>query len=230
MQPYFLPYIGYFQLVNHCDIFVFYDDIQYSKGGWVNRNRLLVGGAAKTFTIPLMKASDFLDVRDRRISEAFNPSKMMSAFAQAYDKAPHWEKYKDLLTAILEYPDRNLLNFINNSTAAVAAALSIDSKILVSSNITIDKTLKAQDRVLAICQSLGATEYINPIGGLDLYQESVFAKLGISLKFLSPNLTPYPQFSEPFVEALSIVDALMFLEPSELISRIKNDYALVAPR
>lgn len=230
MQPYFLPYIGYFQLVNHCDVFVIYDDVQYSKGGWVNRNRLLIDGGAKTFTIPLSKASDFLDVRDRRISDELDSSKMMNTFEQSYGKAPYWEKYKDLLTEILEYPDRNLFNFITNSTATIATTLSIDSKILVSSDIEIDKTLKAQDRVLAICRSLRATEYINSIGGLDLYQKSAFAELGINLKFLSSNLTPYPQFSEPFVEALSIVDALMFIEPSKLISQIKNDYTLVDPR
>jgi hypothetical protein len=226
MQPYFLPYIGYFQLMQHCDIFVIYDDIQYSKGGWINRNRMLFEGAPRTFTIPLKRGSDYLDIRDRTISPAFEPDQMMNLFRRAYSKAPYWDRHAELVRAILEFPSRNLFEFVANSITEVAACLDITTKVIVSSQLVIDRSLRGQDRVLATCEVLGATEYINPIGGLDLYSKTAFGERGIRLGFLESTFPPYLQFSETFVEALSIVDVVTFVEMSTVITRLQSDHTI----
>lgn len=227
MQPYFLPYMGYFQLVAHCDKFVVYDDIEYTKRGWINRNRILSNGVAKTITLPLRQDSDYLDVRDRQIAPEFDASKMLGLIEQSYRLAPFWATYQLHLEAILKYPGRNLFDFVANTISGVTSCLDIHTEIVVSSTLGIDRRLRSEARVLATCVALGATEYVNPIGGLDLYHDAAFADRGMRLSFLRSRVTPYAQFAFPYVAALSIVDTMMFVEPSELGSRVRSDYEIV---
>ena len=227
MQPYFIPYIGYFQLLGHCDAFVVYDDIEYTKKGWINRNRLLSSGEPRVVTLPLRRASDFAQVRDREIAPEFEPAKMLNLFRHCYGKAPHWEATEPLLHAICEHPDRNLFGFVHHSITTIVRSLQITTEIVVSSTLALAADLRGEDRVLAICAAVGATEYINPIGGLDLYHDQAFADRGIQLRFLRSKLTPYPQFDHPFVEALSIVDVMMFCAPFELVERVRSDYDII---
>jgi hypothetical protein len=227
MQPYFLPYIGYFQLIGHCDTFVVYDDVEYTKRGWINRNRILTAGHVRTITLPLRRDSDHLDVCDRKIAPDFDSGKMLALLETSYRKAPFWANYQQPLEAILKYPDRNLFTFVANSISVITACLGITTDVIVSSSLGIDRNLRGQDRVLATCAAIGATEYVNPIGGLDLYEDSAFADRGMRLRFLRSRLTPYRQFSVPFVEALSIVDTMMFVAPIELGSKLRSDYEIV---
>jgi hypothetical protein len=227
MQPYFLPYIGYFQLIDHCDTFVVYDDIEYTKRGWINRNRILTAGRERTITLPLRRDSDHLDVCDREIAPEFDARKMLGLLQESYGKAPFWGSYQEPLESILEYPGRNLFAFVANSISGIAACLGISTDVVRSSSLGIDRGLRGQDRVLATCAAIGATEYVNPIGGLDLYEDSAFADRGMRLRFLRSRLTPYKQFSFLFVEALSIVDTMMFVAPIELGSRVRSDYDIV---
>jgi WbqC-like protein len=227
MQPYFLPYIGYFQLIEHCDVFVVYDDIEYTKSGWINRNRILASGAPRTISLPLRRASDYLDVRDREIAPEYSPKKLLALLQQSYGQAPFWATFRPLLESVLSYPSRNLFDFVANSISAISACLDIDTDTVVSSSLAIDRSLRGEERVLATCATLGATEYVNPIGGLHLYGDSAFAERGVRLSFLRSGLSPYAQFSYPYVEALSIIDAMMFVEPLELRSRVRTDYEIV---
>jgi len=227
MQPYFLPYIGYFQLIAYCDTFVVYDDIEYTKRGWINRNRILAAGTARTITLPLRRDSDYLDVRDREIAPEFDPKGTLALLRQSYRQAPHWPNYQQLVESILQFPGRNLFDFVANSVSRIMERLDIRTEVVVSSTLGIERTFRGEERVLATCAALGATEYVNPIGGLDLYSDSAFADRGIGLSFLRSRLTPYPQFAFPWVEALSIVDTMMFVEPSELDSRVRSDFELV---
>ncbi|MHA7651330.1 WbqC family protein [Mycobacterium sp. ML4] len=227
MQPYFLPYIGYFQLLEYCDTFVVYDDIKYTKKGWINRNRILTSGSPRTITLPLRRASDFADVRDREIAPEYSASGMLALLRQSYHKAPLWAKYEQFLREVLEFPSRNLFDFVANSISAVARCLGIETELVVSSSLGIDRSFRGEERVLATCAAVGATEYVNPIGGLDLYHDSAFTEHGIRLSFLRSLLTPYAQFSSPYVEALSIVDTMMFVEPHELRNRVQSDYEIL---
>jgi hypothetical protein len=227
MQPYFLPYIGYFQLMQNCDVFVIYDDIKYTKRGWISRNRILADGKPRTVSLPLQRDSDFLDVRDRTVSPEYNATKTMRLFRQSYAKAPFWEPSERLLEAILGFQSRNLFGFVANSVSLIAASLELSTDIVVSSTLPVEAGLRGQERVMATCEALRATEYVNPIGGLDLYSEEAFAERGIALSFLRSRLTPYTQFGFPFVEALSIIDTMVFVAPDDLAARVRSDYEII---
>ncbi len=227
MQPYFLPYIGYFQLINLCDKFVIYDDIQFMKRGWINRNRILARGQPLTVTIPVAKDSDFLDICRREVAGDFKSDKMMNIFRESYRGAPFWTKQEQMLGEVLGSSDRNLFGFVANSLRELVGRLEIDTELVVSSTLDVDPELAGQDRVVATCQAIGATDYVNPIGGRELYTRSYFAERGIELSFLKSKLTPYDQGGAPWVEALSIIDAMMFVEPVELTERIHGDFELL---
>lgn len=210
MQPYFLPYIGYWQLINYVDVFVIYDNIEYSKRGWINRNRYLLNGEAAYITVPLVKDSDFLDIRNRKVSEEFWKGRIKNQLIAAYRKAPYFDDTINVIDQIYKSSDNNLYTFLKYTIQIVLEVLQIGTKIVTSSEITEDRSKTGKDRVIDICHQIGADNYINPIGGVDLYDKKEFNLSGISLEFLSANLTPYDQFGKIFVPALSIVDVLMF--------------------
>jgi len=209
MQPYFLPYIGYFQLMAAVDAFVVYDNIKFTKSGWINRNRLLLDGRDTLFSLPIQKASDALDVVDRSIAEDFELLKVRAKFATAYAKSPGFVPGMQLVDEVLAGSRANLFEFLHAGLRRVRDHLGITAPIIVSSTVPIDHGLKGQRKVLALCEALGASTYLNAIGGLDLYGATDFASRGIALQFLKPRLTPYPQACPAFVPALSIIDVLM---------------------
>jgi hypothetical protein len=210
MQPYFLPYLGYFQLIAAVDAFVVYDNIKYTKKGWISRNRFLFNGADALFSLPLKQASDSLDIVDRELSPAFDRERLLNQFTGAYRKAPHFAMTIGLLERIVRHDDSNLFRYILHSLRCVCEHLGIETQIRISSQIPADHSLRGQERVIAICEAVGATTYLNPPGGRDLYDAPSFVRRGVCLEFLTPNITAYPQYHEPFVPALSIVDVLMF--------------------
>ena len=108
MQPYFFPYIGYFQLIQSVDIFVVYDNIKYTKKGWINRNRMLLNGKDVMFTLPLKKDSDLLDVRERELATDFNCNKLLNQIKGVYGGAPYFEQTFPLVKSIVRYEDKNL--------------------------------------------------------------------------------------------------------------------------
>jgi WbqC-like protein family len=210
MQPYFLPYIGYFQLIGAVDTFVIYDNIKYTKKGWVNRNRMLRNGEDVTFSLPLAKDSDSLDIVQRELAADFGREKLLNQFKGAYAKAPYFDATFPLLARIVLNKERNLFRYIHQSVAELCGHLDLKTEIRVSSEIDIDHDLKSQAKVLALCKALDADTYINAIGGLDLYRREDFGLQGIELQFIRAKLFEYPQFGAPTVPWLSIVDVLMF--------------------
>jgi len=223
MQPYFLPYIGYFQLIDAVDTFIIYDNIKYTKKGWINRNRFLVNGSDALFSLPLKKDSDLLDVRDREISGDFDRKKLLNRFAGAYAKAPEFQHALEEITKIVSCPETNLFKFIFSSVQRVCAYLNIKTPIVVSSEIPIDHAnLRAQDKVIALCKALGGTHYINPIGGVGLYDKTEFGRHGLELSFQKTgNDVIYPQFDNVFVPSLSILDVMMFNRTEQIQSFLK---------
>ncbi len=210
MQPYFLPYIGYFQLIASVDLFIVYDNIKYTKKGWINRNRMLQNGKDVVFSLPLKKDSDALDVIQRNLAADFKRDKLLSAWKEAYSRAPYFEPTFALLERIVRHPEQNLFRFIHHAIEQTCAYLGIETKIQISSSIAVDHMLKSEDKVLAICQAVGANVYVNPIGGMDLYSKDTFQQHAIALKFIRSNDFEYPQLGNTFVPWLSIVDVLMF--------------------
>jgi hypothetical protein len=218
MQPYFLPYIGYWQLMNAVDQFVIYDNIQFTKKGWINRNRFLLNGQPQTFTLPLKKGSDYLDVAQRYLSDDFeeHAHKLSRKFEAAYAKAPHIEVGSRLLEECFNFPDRNLFNFIHNSIEVVKDYLEIDTELVVSSSLEIDHDLRAANKVKAICASLNTDVYVNPHGGTELYDKQDFNSGGITLKFLQPSQFAYHQNQDLHTPWLSIIDLIMFCDKPKL--------------
>ena len=227
MQPYFLPYIGYFQLIAAVDAFVIYDNIKYTKKGWINRNRLLVNGVDSIFTLPLKSDSDSLDILYRELAVSFDRVKLINQFKNAYSNAPNFTQVFPLLERIVWHEDSNLFRYIHHSILLVCEYLNIKTKIFVSSNVPIDHNLKGQNKVLALCKALGAHTYINAIGGMELYSHDDFQAQGIDLDFIKPQLVEYKQFESAFVPWLSIVDVLMFNAPSRIFSEQLFSYELI---
>ncbi|CAE6771649.1 WbqC family protein [Paraburkholderia haematera] len=210
MQPYFLPYIGYFQLIKAVDVFVVYDNIKYTKSGWFNRNRFLLNGEGVYFSVPIKKDSDYLNVVERKLAPEFDVDKLVNKLKAAYHRAPNFTQGFSILNESLLPNEANLFDFIKHSIDKVVERLEIKAKILVSSSIEIDHTLKAQDKVMAICRALGATTYINAIGGMELYSKEAFRQNGIDLGFIKSRPIEYRQFANDFVPWLSIIDVVMF--------------------
>ncbi len=225
MQPYFLPYIGYFQLLNAVDKYVIYDNIQFTKKGWINRNRILQNGKDTLITIPVEKDSDYLNICQRSVSSGFDRKKLLNQIKESYRKAPYFNEIMPLIEEIVNYNDNNLFNYIYHSIVKICDYLKIDTEFIISSTIDIDHSLKGQEKVIAICKALSATEYYNAIGGQELYSIIDFEKENIKLNFVSSNLVEYKQFSNEFVPWLSILDVMMF-NSTEEISSMLNDYKL----
>lgn len=227
MQPYFLPYIGYFQLLQQVDRFVIYDKIQYTKKGWINRNRMLRNGEPVMFSVPLKKASDYLDIRDRTVAEAYSATKLGQQIAGAYQRAPRFKQVMPLIQSLLSYESQSLFDFLHNNLTQVCAYLEIGTPIVISSEIEPPTELCNQDRVLDICQRMGASVYTNPIGGFELYQSESFAAQGIKLQFLQTSNVSYEQFSQPFQAHLSILDVMMFNTPEQIQAFLNDGYDLI---
>jgi len=226
MQPYFLPYIGYFQLINAVDKYMIYDNIQYTKKGWINRNRVLVSGKEAYITVSLEKDSDYLDICDRKISSSFDKEKLLNQIAGNYKKSPHFDCAFEIFEDIVNFNNNNLFQFNYNSVKKICEYLRIQTEFVVSSTVNIDHSLKGQDKILAFCGNLGAAEYINAIGGQELYDKTEFEKHNIKLNFLKTQNIEYNQFKGGFVPNLSILDVMMFCSMEE-ISEMLDKYELI---
>jgi len=226
MQPYFLPYAGYYQLIASVDQFVIYDNIKYTKKGWINRNRFLQNSNSAIFTLPLKKGSDSLDICQRELSDEFNREKLLRMFAGAYSGACYFDQTFRLLNQVVHVEDNNLFNFIYYSLEETCRHLGITTKIIVSSSVEIDHKLRAQERVLALCTALGAKEYINAIGGVDLYSRDCFQDQGIQLRFIQSRIPAYAQFGGDFVPSLSIIDMMMFNDLENVKGQINGGYTI----
>ncbi|MCP5182202.1 MAG: WbqC family protein [Pseudomonadales bacterium] len=227
MQPYFMPYIGYFQLMGSVDVFVIYDNIKYTKKGWINRNRLLQNGGDAVFSLPLASDSDSLDIAERSISPAFSGKKMLNVFRGAYARAPNFSATYGLLEKIVCQEERNLFRFLRKSVRDTAEYIGIPTRIVTSSDLAVDRELRSQDKVLAICKVLGADTYVNAIGGQDLYSPGDFLQQGIALKFIRSRPFEYRQFGAAFVPWLSIIDVLMFNPVDAVRSCVETHYDLI---
>ncbi len=229
MQPYFMPYIGYFQLIAAVDRYVLYDNIKYTKRGWINRNRMQVGGVETAITLPLRKASDHLDIRDRELAEDFERVKLLNRIREAYRRAPQFDQVFPLMARIVECPELNLFRFLHHSIVAICEFLGISTKIDVSSTVPVDHALRHEERVIAVCNALGADTYVNAIGGTALYSKSAFAHAGIDLKFIRTKPFQYDQGNTTFVPWLSILDVMMFNAPERMREILASGYDLVEP-
>jgi len=214
MQPYFLPYIGYFQLMRAVDVFVYYDDVTFIKQSWINRNRILLNSREYLFTLELEGASSFRNINMIRVGS--NRQRLMKTFVQAYMKAPFFKDTEPLLHSIFSSSETNLSEYIIETHKAILGYLDVDVKVMKSSSIEKDNSLKGQTKVLEICRALGAKEYYNSPGGQMLYSKEDFMNNNIALSFLHPIEKQYKQFENDFIPWLSMIDIVMFNSVPEI--------------
>ena len=210
IQPYFIPYAGYFRLFAAADVVVMFDCVQFPRRGWMHRNRLpLASGETDWFTLPTMKAD-----RDARIDEIALAPDAAVRLKSAAHRFPLLERaVRDedpLVQSVLEPGSDNAATYIIALLEAITARLGIERRVVRSSSLAIPAELHAQDRVISIVQRVGASRYVNPSGGRDLYDHASFAAAGLELGFLSPYTSSFDSIlsrllSEP---ASSITDEI----------------------
>ena len=230
MQPYLFPYIGYFQLVAAVNKFVIYDDVNFIKGGWINRNNVLINKKSNLFTVPLNKASSNTLINETKINLKFYniwKVKFLRSLEQSYKKSPYFTEVYNLIENVLEINENDLISELAvNSIKNVSDYLQLDTEICKTSENYNNKTKSGQERVLDICGIEKASHYINPIGGIELYSKNTFKENGIALNFIKSKPIIYSQFDNDFSPWLSIIDVLMFNSISE-VNVMVNQYELV---
>lgn len=229
MQPYFFPYIGYFQLISAVDRFIAYDDVTFIKQGWINRNRILANGTSSLFSVPLSGAGSHALIRDVIINKALYADwckKFYKTLAQYYRKAPQYDNVLPMIKVVLDSEPQLISTYALQSIKAVCAYLAINTEIVETATNYQNSHLKAEDRVIDICRQECTQIYVNAAGGRELYSHDNFKRNGIELKFLKSRDISYKQLGYPFVPWLSIIDVLMFNTP-ETVHELVNQYDLV---
>lgn len=228
MQPYIFPYIGYFQLVNYVDVFVFYDDVNFIKRGWVNRNQILVNSKSNLFSVPLVKASQNKMINETKLEKNIKwLEQFYSTLKFNYNKAPYFEQTFDLITNIFKNPHITISDLAIDSIQEISNYLGISTVFENSSDkYSQTKGMDKADRLIKISQLCGATEYINPLGGLELYDKVYFKRKGVKLFFMKSEFLAYQQNSKSFIEGLSIIDVLMHNSKEEVLKML-NLYKLI---
>jgi hypothetical protein len=225
MQPYFFPYIGYFQLMAASDIFVGHDDVQYIKGGWVNRNRALdANDEAVWYTLPVASAEHTLDIRERQYVLGDGAAeRLLRRLENAYRRAPYFRTTFPLIEEILRRPEPNVALFNMELLKSIADHLGFHKRFVFASELPGLEGLSGEARVIAICERFGATRYVNPIGGRGLYHAAHFRAHGLSLGFLETEIEP----REGLHPYLSIIHTLM-TQSDEAIADLLTRYRIVS--
>ncbi|RAI12644.1 MAG: hypothetical protein DKM23_03675 [Candidatus Melainabacteria bacterium] len=227
MQPYFFPYLGYYQMLSAVDKFVLLDDVNFIMRGYINRNSILLNGQAHKFSIPLEKPSQNKLINETKLNFLTKDKEnFLKTITMAYKKAPFFNDFYPVLENIVNNDENDLTKYLKYSFEKIKDYLQIDTEILLSSKIEKDNSLRAQDRIIEINKQLASTQYINAIGGQELYNKADFTKNNIQLNFIKMSNIEYKQFNNEFVPNLSMIDVLMF-NSKEKIKELLKQYELV---
>jgi hypothetical protein len=227
MQPYLFPYLNYFQLIAAADVFVLGDDLQYIKSGWINRNRILEHNDARMITFPLKRDSFDLAINQRQLSDTFGDEskRLINLLKHHYSRAPCFSLVMPLLERLISFPERNLALYIEHAIRGLCTYLDIGTRVVRASDLNLPRVLDKQDRVIQTAKLFDATLYINPMGGMALYDQDYFSRHGLALRFMRMDEISYPQYRSPFVSNLSIIDVMMFNDV-ERIQALLGCYSL----
>ena len=226
MQPYFFPYIGYWQLIHAVDKFVVYDDVNFIKGGWINRNYILLNQEKHLVTLPLSGISSFTKINEINVIDNIKlKTKLLKTIDNAYKKAPYFDCVFPMIEKII-LENGAISTLIYDSILSLKKYFNLNTEIYLSSDLKIALNEKSVDRVIHIVKSLDGNEYINAIGGQELYSKDKFKAENITLSFLKTNLVKYEQYTADFVPNLSIIDVMMFNSPEQIRAMLDN-YELI---
>ena len=229
MQPYFFPYVGFYQLIEKVESFVFYDTVSYIKSGWINRNRLIINKSVNYFTVPLQNASSNLNIRE--VKAQANPKwrdKMLKTIIQNYSKAPFAEEVIPLIEEVLAVESDDIADLAQASAEVVLNHLGIEKKLLASSAMDLDESSYSEDnarsdRLIAIAEEFNDKLFLNNASGSHLYNSEYFTERGVQLCWFTPEVKAYPQFnSNEFEPGLSILDMLMNIPKEKVLEHIKG--------
>lgn len=212
MQPYIFPYIGYFQLIKSVETFIFYDDVNFIKRGWINRNKILINNREFLITFPCIKASQNKEIREVGI-DLKNPQyqKVLKSIYLSYKNAPYFSKIFSIIESCFESDSQTISDLAILSIKSTCSYLGLNTEFEISSqNYNQTKGLGKADRLIKIANLNKADKYINAIGGKELYTKDYFKSHGVELLFLESTIKEYKQFENKFVPGLSIIDVLMF--------------------
>lgn len=227
MQPYYFPYLGYFQLIAAADTFVILDDVQFIKGGWIHRNMILLDGKTKPIVMPVDHMSQLRLINEHeRVLDPKQRHSQLRLIRHAYQHAPHFVDVMPMVERIMKDEERNVAVYLGHLLIEVRDYVGLDTTILYSSALGNDKTEKREQLVLSICEHLGADHYINALGGTSLYDKAMFAAAGIRLDFIKMDPIEYRQFTDSFTPNLSIIDVLMFNSKPK-VRELLNAYTLI---
>jgi len=220
MQPYFFPYLGYFGLIKHSDRFLIGDNVQFIKGGWISRNRVLKQQEGWQYIlVPLARHPLTTAIRDVKIctNEPWQP-KIFNLLMHYKRKAPHYGDVIRFLERVLFYPTDSISELNAHLLAETCSYIGIPFKAITFDDLdfAIEDVNAPDEWALNICKVIGADTYINPPGGMEFYDRGKYKQAGLSLKFLKVNLRPYDQKREPFEAGLSILDVMMFNTPEQI--------------
>ena len=222
MQPYLFPYLGYFQLMQAVDKFIFYDDVHFINRGWINRNRILVNREPMRFTVPLQSASQNKLIREVQLA---NPEqwkkKFLKTLEHAYKHAPYYSRTVQIVHCVLDSTAESILQWILSSIELLCREFSITCERSLSSSYK-NQELSGAARLIDLVKLESGDHYINASGGAALYSKEEFRLAGIELSFLEPELNEYDQQIGSFIPGLSILDVLMFNSTTEIKSELKK--------
>lgn len=228
MQPYFFPYIGYWQLINAVDEFILFDEVQYIRHGWINRNRILKkGGGWRYIQIPIEKHSRETLIKDIKIVKDIDIRGIIANALSYYKeiRAPNYEIVMNIINDVLVKDlDRDITKFNKNIMSSICNYLGIKTPISISSDYEFDYTnvRGSGDWALEISKQMEVDEYINPIGGKELFDVKKFDTEGIKIRFLEPYKIEYKQVGDIFKPSLSIIDVLMFNEKDIIVDMLSK--------
>jgi hypothetical protein len=209
------------------DRFVFFDDVNFIKKGWINRNNILVNGKASLFTIPLKNASQNKLINEIELSDY--PSwreNFLKTIEHNYSKAPFFSNRFEFINSFLQGNFSTINQLASESVKATAKLLRIETSFSDSTSLAIDKQIKGgQNKILTICKTLGGDQYVNPINGKSLYDKQSFESNQIKLHFLKMNRVEYNQANQIFIPSLSIIDVLMYNSDIK-INQLLEQYTL----
>lgn len=225
MQPYFFPYIGYFQLINAVDKFIFYDDVNYIKNGWINRNKVLINDNPQYITITIKDASSFKLIKDTEFID--NREKIKKTIYFNYKKALFFKNVWPLIEDCLSFKTDYISELNIYSIKRICEYLEIKTTFEISSEKYYETAeLRKEKRLIEICKLNNAKTYINPIGGQEIYDKETFLNEGINLYFIKSKEINYYRFNYLIKENLSIIDVLMFNSVKK-IKELLNEYDLL---
>lgn len=224
MQPYLFPYIGYFQLICAVDEFVIYDDVNYIRQGYINRNTILMGDTPQRFTIAVPGASSFKKISE--LSFDANVDKVLKTLRQAYHKKPYFEPIYNLVERVLTNDERQIPLVCRRAIKEIFTWLGVEKSLCLASELNYSRTATTSGKVIDICHVLGGNHYVNSIGGQHLYHRDDFSAHGLKMSFIKMSEIIYPQGGINFHPGLSIIDVLMNCSPAEVKSLL-GKYELI---